>query len=423
MSAYPITPSTMTPGAQYRGFQTRPTSAASTYSVADANHPATGDCSACHTGTTYFDGAVKPTGHIPTNGTCSTCHVRAGDFGITGLGTNAQLHTGITNNCRSCHAGGPYAGSGQVTGSTLCATAALPYVPKPMPLTACGASPTVSSTANHIPVGSQACELCHGSTNFTTFKMANTKAMKPGATTGPVPGTLMHTAGVPAASFTCMSCHELNYKWFGVAIKTRDGANHYAGRDCDESGCHRNTSSSFAMQLRPIPVRRAAVNAALPRLLPRDVLAPAGQAPTARFDHRGVAAGQCQVCHNGQLARARPAKHFGKRMSCDSCHRTSAWIPAQYSHSATVAGQCAVCHNGVDAAARPGNHFVTVRACDACHRPLAWQPVKYQHLSPAYQPAPDRLSCVSCHITNGEIIPRLLRGNLRPRPVPTKSAP
>jgi hypothetical protein len=420
MSNYPITPSTMvgaTSSTKYYGFQTRPRTAAGTYNVADSGHPTAGDCSDCHTTTTYFDGAAKPTNHIPTAATCITCHKVAGNFTITGLGTNAQIHTGITSNCRSCHAGGPYAGSGQVTGSTLCATAALPYVPMPMPLSACGASPTATSSLTHIPVGSQACELCHGSSNFTTFKMTSTTSMRPGTTTGPVPGTTMHTAGVPPATFTCMSCHETPYKWFGVTIKVRDGANHHAGQDCDGSGCHKNTSSSFAALMRPVPVRRAAVGSALQRLVPR---APGTvDSLTAQsFDHRGVNAGQCLSCHNGQLARAQPVKHYGKRLSCDSCHRSTSWTPAQYTHAPGATGQCAVCHNGVDASPRPGNHFITVRACDSCHRPIAWQPVQYQHLSPAYQASPERTTCVSCHITNGEVIPRQLHGNTRPRPVP-----
>jgi hypothetical protein len=425
MSAYPISPTTVTSGAQYKGFQTRPRAAAGTYNVADSGHPTTGDCSACHLSTVYFDGAAKPTGHIPTTANCSTCHVKSGDFTIAGLGTNLQIHTGISSNCRSCHAGGPYAGSGQVTGSTLCATAALPYVPKPMPLSGCGASPTTSSALNHIPVGSQECNLCHGSTNFSTFKMATKTDMKPKATSGPVPGTTMHQLGSPKPPFTCMSCHELNYTWFGVTIKTRDSANHYKGQDCDGSGCHRNDGTGKGMfaQIRPIPVRRAALNAALPRMLPRG-LAPASEnAAAERFDHRGVAAGQCLSCHNGQVASGRPAKHYGKRVSCDSCHRSTSWTPAQYTHPASTAGQCANCHNGVDATPRPGNHFITVRACDSCHRPLAWTPVRYQHLSPAYQALPDRNTCVSCHITNGEVIPRQMHGNPRVKPIPVPGPP
>jgi hypothetical protein len=228
----------------------------------------------------------------------------------------------------------------------------------------------------------------------------------------------MHTVGVPSSLFTCMSCHETPYKWFGVTIRVRDGANHHAGQDCDGSGCHSNTRSSFFATIRPIPVRRAAVGGMLQRLVPRDVAGVGAGAALDFFDHRGVTAGQCQTCHNGQLAKAAPVKHYGKRLSCDSCHRTTTWTPAQYTHAANAAGQCVSCHNGVDASPRPGNHFISVRSCDTCHRSSAWAPVQYQHTSPAYQQQPDRPTCISCHVTNSEIIPRQLHGSPRNRPVP-----
>jgi hypothetical protein len=222
-----------------------------------------------------------------------------------------------------------------------------------------------------------------------------------------------------------MSCHEKQYTWQGVTIMTRDKGSHSGTaqltHDCDE--CH-TLKSSFSRMMRVRPVMRAAVNAALPRMMPR-LGQPGDTSPSAAFDHRGVAVGQCQSCHNGQLAKGRPAKHYGSRLSCDSCHRSTAWTPAQFEHKGVVAGQCVACHNGVDASGRPGPHFVTVRACDSCHRPLAWTPVNYQHLSPRYQPMPEHTTCVSCHVTNGEIIPRQLHGNPRNRPVPVapKSGP
>ena len=128
--------------------------------MTDPNHPATGDCSTCHTSTVYFDGAVKPAGHIPTGLACSTCH--GTDFTVGSLKSNLLLHTGITSNCRACHAAGPFAGSGTARGgSTLCTTPALPYQPKPMPLSTCGASPLTPSALTHIPVGTVPCESCH----------------------------------------------------------------------------------------------------------------------------------------------------------------------------------------------------------------------------------------------------------------------
>ncbi|MFO1271915.1 MAG: hypothetical protein U1F50_09595 [Rubrivivax sp.] len=425
MTQYPIAPTVLTSGAQYKGFQTRPRAAAGTFNVADAAHPTSGDCSGCHAGTTYFDGAAKPAGHIPTSiSTCSTCHVVAGDFSVAGLTTNnATLHTGITNNCRACHVAG--AGAGPFAGCTTQATCTSPppitYQPKVMPL-ASGGSPTAPSTSTHVPVGTTPCESCHSASNFTSFAGTN---MKPGTGSS---GTAMHTA---VTAQTCMGCHEQSYKWFGVTIKTRpsDHANsstRKAPNDCDNSGCHKVASKFDRGLLRPMPpvVMRAAVGNQMRRLLPHEVGGDVAANPVSnRFDHRGVLAGQCTSCHNGTAAKGVPTKHYATKLSCDSCHRNTSWLPAQYGHAGVMAGQCQSCHNGVNASGRPGAHFLTVRACDSCHRTQGWQPVNYQHLSPAYRPQPDRPACKACHVTNGEMIPRQLHGNPRLRPVPPGTPP
>ncbi|MGZ5893600.1 MAG: cytochrome c3 family protein, partial [Caldimonas sp.] len=94
------------------------------------------------------------------------------------------------------------------------------------------------------------------------------------------------------------------------------------------------------------------------------------------------------------------------------------WIPAEFSHQGVLPGQCQTCHNGSSATGKSSGHFVTARSCDACHRTIGWVPVNYSHVSPLYRAAPDKTNCVSCHVTNGEIIPRQMRGGPRPRPVP-----
>jgi hypothetical protein len=233
--------------------------------------------------------------------------------------------------------------------------------------------------------------------------------------------TPAHNAVHPPA--TCESCHEYPYQWYGVRITTPGSTSHHGrtpGQDCISSGCHKLNYTEFQTAARVRPVLRAAVNVASPRLLPDGTPLDAGPAEGARgFNHRGVLPGQCTTCHNGQAAKGLPSKHLVTRASCDSCHRSTAWTPAQFSHQGVLAGQCASCHNGSNASGKPAGHFVTPRSCDACHRTVAWVPVSYTHLSPAYRAQPDRTSCVSCHLTNGEIIPRQMRGNPRPRPVPT----
>ncbi|MGN6530110.1 MAG: cytochrome c3 family protein [Burkholderiaceae bacterium] len=416
VSAYPIAPTVLTNNAQYTGFQTRPLAAAGPYTVADAAHPTTGDCSQCHSGTSYFTGQAKPTGHIPTQQTCTTCHVVAGDFSVAGLAPNATLHTGITGSCITCHGPAGGGGAGPFAGCATQAGCASPppitYQPKVPPLAA-GGSPTAPNSATHIPAVGVECSLCHSKTVFTGFNTV------PGAT-GMRGSTSDHNA---VSASTCESCHEYPYVWYGVTIRTPGSTNHHgrtAGEDCTHSGCHTRDFSEFNTSARVRPLLRSALGGAAPRVLPpglpgtNDGDAPAGRA----FSHVGVLPGQCMTCHNGQLATGRPAKHLATRESCDACHRTTAWIPAQFGHQGVMQGQCLGCHNGVTAPGKPGGHFLTARSCDACHRTVGWVPVNYSHLSPLYRPAHDKTSCTSCHITNGEMIPRMLRGGPRPRPVP-----
>ena len=411
MSSYPIAPTVLTSGAQYTGFHSRPVTAASTYSIADAAHPSTGDCSVCHSGTAYFTGIAKPTGHMPTTLACATCHIVAGDYSVAGLAGNTILHTGISTGCISCHTAG--ASAGPFAGCTTQATCASPppvtYQPKLMPLLA-GGSATAPSASTHVPAVGIACELCHSATVFTSFAGMNMKSNTPA-----------HNA---VGTATCESCHEYPYVWYGVTIKTTGSTSHHgrkAGQDC--TACHSKSYGSFnAARVRP--VMRGAANTLNQRFMPGGGLASTLlQEEGVVFSHAGVAPGQCQTCHNAQVAQGIPPVHLQTRMSCDSCHRTTAWKPAQFSHQGVLPGQCQVCHNSAAATGKPAGHFVSARSCDACHRTVSWLPVSYPHISPLYQPQPGNPGCVSCHVTNGELIPRQMRGNNRPKPVPVHTVP
>ena len=223
---------------------------------------------------------------------------------------------------------------------------------------------------------------------------------------------------------TCESCHEYQYTWYGVTIRTPGSASHHGrqpGQDCISSGCHNRSYNQFSDAARIRPVLRSAINGGAARLLPE--MPGAGSAapvPGAPFDHRGVTIGQCQTCHNGNAARGLPVRHLVTRASCDACHRTTAWTPAQFSHTGVLPSQCQTCHNGAAAIGKSSGHFVTARFCDACHRTFAWVPVQYSHLSSLYRSQPDKPTCASCHITNGEIIPRQMRGG---RASPADSRP
>ena len=102
-----------------------------------------------------------------------------------------------------------------------------------------------------------------------------------------------------------------------------------------------------------------------------------------------------------------PGGHLLTLLSCDVCHRTTAWTPVAYAHTGVGPGRCASCHAGPGtwATPKPAGHFVTGRSCDKCHRSTAnWLPVMYDHLSPRYRPQPGMLSCIGCHATNTEVI-------------------
>jgi hypothetical protein len=423
MDLYPMTPAVLTAGASYKGFQTRPISAATTYGVIDPSHPTTGDCSQCHAGTTAFTALAKPAGHMPvTAPACSTCHL-GGNYSVTGLSTLANLHTGIktgmvtytaatigTKTCVTCHV----AGSGGVSGTAPFTGCALELgCSAPPPLNAY--QPTLKEAkGTHVPIGTLDCNGCHAvvTPNFVLTSMMKNQTMHDNAKLGGV---------------LCKDCHENGMSWFGVTgLKVRVPNKHTtaarkAPNNCDNSGCHANStvSNGFRMLAQPI-MREALVSPDMERVRPN--MLPGGAITRGSlgntYDHKGVQSGQCKTCHDGKAASGMPARHLMVTTSCDTCHRPTSWTPAQFSHSGVTPNTCMACHNGMSASSKPPGHFMTARSCDSCHKTVGWKPVLYQHMSPQYHPTPDALNCTSCHITNGEIIPRQMRGLTRTKPIP-----
>jgi hypothetical protein len=104
-------------------------------------------------------------------------------------------------------------------------------------------------------------------------------------------------------------------------------------------------------------------------------------------------------------ATGKPATHIATTASCDTCHRTTAWIPATFNHTGVAPGTCATCHNGTTAKGKSAGHFVTSRTCDACHRTTAWTPIlAYSHMTPFYKAHNSGVTCASCHKSNSEVI-------------------
>ena len=387
---YPISPTAVTGSAstQYHGFNTRPVATASTYSVADAAHPTSGDCAQCHVGTTYFSAQAEPAGHIPTlsGAACSTCHTTAGNFALYTADMNA-LHAAVATTCSTCHSDT----SPSYTGAPGFAIVHM------------------STRGMHVPIkysaGTAECSGCHKL--YTTFS-----------------GTIMSHAvigdtGSSAAGMACDACHEWNMrtKWYGLSTWQRDSANHYycapggttictggKGADCTQ-GCHQHSVSSRYAGVGPKTPRKtiqSAVKPATPGASPAPVTSRPGVPPRrmafgtsfavpGRFDHTGVT-GTCFSCHNGVSAVGKPTGHLPSGNDCDRCHTTSAWKPAAYDHALVIAGTCASCHNALQAVAKPAGHVATTLSCDSCHYVLGWVPTKPAKLAKPATPAVPRKS-------------------------------
>ena len=426
MSSYPISPLTLN-AASYRGFNTRPTATpATSFGVADAGHDATGlstgDCALCHSGTTAFTAEGKPAGHMPTTPsgitTCSTCHTTPGDYAINTLASHPTLHGSISSaftkytaatvgakNCSNCHA----VGTGGTSGTAPFAGCALQSnCASPPPITY--QPMTVAGVAKHVPIKTLDCNGCH-SGSFTTFGVVDMKSGTNAAS--------MHT-NATLAGIQCQECHENGMSWTNVNnLKTRTPSKHTttarkAPNDC--AGCH-SFNGGFRAAVRPV-MREAMVSPDLGRMKPHtNVTTPTRGSLGNTFDHQGVEPAKCRTCHDGKSASGMPPRHLMVMASCDTCHRTTSWTPAQFSHNGTTPNTCLACHNGMGASRKPSGHFMTARSCDSCHKTTGWNPVTYTHTSPAYKPGSAPAACITCHVTNGEIIPRQMRGLTRVKPV------
>jgi hypothetical protein len=371
-----------------------------------ANHlPTTKPCETCHAASNFTSWGGTPMNHAGITSGCAGCHAAGSSFyGVT-MKTPPANHVPTTKPCETCHAPTNYttfAGTqmnhaGIVSGCASCHGPGMTWFGVTIVVPPAGATP-------HIPYNNAACEACHSSSNFTTFRVNAKSAMNHGV----------------VSTMPCKTCHEygLKYHWYGFEIQTRPSPTHHASQDCGASGCHVTTSFEKRAIVRALPgqpvtrttgardaqAETAGPATALPN--PGSVTADTrtGPKPAART-HVGIAPGSCAGCHNGSVATAKPGKHLATVSSCDSCHRTTSWIPAAFTHTGAALGSCASCHNGMSAAAKSPAHFATVRACDSCHTTASWSArVPYRHLSPAYSPHNPSMRCVSCHLGNGEVV-------------------
>jgi hypothetical protein len=385
--------------------------------TADPSHPTTGDCGGCHTTTPPFQGNTKPSNHIPSSATCTNCHT-----GYTPATTNmnhADSGVGTAGSpvaCATCHGygAGPYYGTaqGQAGGQPL------------QPPGTNGGGP---ASTQHIPFGTTACNVCHTSTTV------------PGGFKGT---TVPHTSG-PFMTYTrgngnsnsgsstpkCVTCHApRGATWYGTSLSTETmGSHENSNTTADCIDCHSATSNGFgaAAAAAAAKAKPRATFSIAPRPAARPtppLTSPTASGPAARtasgdmpavvgagpYSHLGVTPGSCANCHRtGGSATPMPGWHLPTTLSCDSCHRSTAWEPVAYAHAGVGPGHCATCHAGTGkwATPKPAAHFLTARSCDACHHGTnVWLPVMYDHRTPQFRPQTGAVRCIDCHRTNTEVV-------------------
>jgi hypothetical protein len=320
----------------------------------------------------------------------------------SGVGT-----AGSPTACATCHAwgAGPYNGTaqGQAGGQ---------------PLQPPGTNGGGASASQHLPFGSAACSICHKSTTV------------PGGFKGT---TVPHTSG-PFMTYTrgkgssntgsstpkCVTCHAPSgTKWYGASMGTATmGSHHGATTTADCIDCHSATggfaAATAAAAIRPVQAKAKTTTGITVRPTGSPTTSGSSSsgtkalAGTGPFSHLGVTPGNCASCHSARGgASALPGGHLPTTLSCDACHRTTAWTPVTYAHPGVGPGRCASCHAGPSkwATPKPAGHFLTMRSCDVCHHSTsAWEPVMYDHLSPRYRPQTAMVRCIDCHTTNTEMV-------------------
>jgi hypothetical protein len=304
-------------------------------------------CDSCHDGVTATGKSAKVNpSHVPTTQDCRVCHVAGGTFAPAIFN-----HTGIVNNCASCHNGIDATGTDAKTNPG--------HIPITQDCSVCH-TPTSFANANFEHQGIvNNCVSCHdgntaiGKGNFHV--PTNGDCVNCHQTTGFKPASFSHAGIVD----NCSSCH-------GAGFATPKKSGHVpTNQDCGV--CH-NTN---------------------------------GFKP-ATFDHTGITS-NCASCHDGNTATGKAdavPTHIATSLDCSSCHTTATFAGGSWTHDASSIGNCDTCHSpGGGATFKPGNHLSTTEQCDVCHTTNGWAPTNFSHSPSGNYPGDHRRNpgCTGCH--------------------------
>lgn len=196
------------------------------------NHPvvmALGlSCTTCHSGAYVSQGAnyggakTKTAGHVTTTAQCNVCHHDPAYASFVG---GVMDHTGIINNCTSCHGVGTNGAKMKTPGV---------HIPTTNSCESCHTTSVFTqfngtgATMNHAVETGQACTICH------TGGYTSQGAKQGGAAIKPA----LHVT----TSLNCLSCHTSYTSWsYPVGEKMDHTSN---GNTTNCKLCH-NTTSTF----------------------------------------------------------------------------------------------------------------------------------------------------------------------------------
>lgn len=384
-----------------------------------ASHlPTSQDCHVCHTNVAFSPSIFDHSG-ITDN--CDSCHDGSADnvaVGALGKTSVASGHPDTTADCGVCHgiAGGSFAGAnfdhtGRVDNCAECHD---------------GAGTATKKNVGHVPT-TQDCSVCHVPGTFTTAVFSHTGIVDNCASchdgsvatatvksTNHLPTTqdcavCHNTTAFAGARFdhtgvvnNCASCHD------GNTAMGKDGSHLPTSDDC--SVCHQTTGfipatfdhvgivdncvschdGTFAQGKKVGHVSTSqdcGVCHSTRGFIP------------ATFDHSTVSSTtRCDSCH-GVTSTGKNVGHLATTLDCRSCHTTATFVGGTWAHDASSTGVCDQCHNGTDATGKSSGHLSTTVQCDGCHTTAGWAPVNFTHSPSGDYPGDHRNDpgCSGCH--------------------------
>jgi len=356
-------------------------------------HPdTTADCGLCHgIGNNFTDGIFDHTGIVDN---CSSCHADNAPAPPTGAVTRKSgfpAHVVTTQDCSICHIPGTFKTA--VFNHNQINTGCVDCHLDP------GATATVKPVAGHVTT-SKDCFECHNTTDFAGAKYDHTGIVS-----------------------DCASCHD------GVVALGKDGTHVPTGKDC--SVCHQTTGMIPATFDHAGVINNCvschdgilatgkntghtdtSLDCGSCHTIPSQVIIANG--PTngwipASFDHSGITNNtRCDSCH-GVTSTPKTTEHWLTSFDCRDCHTTITFVGATWKHDASATGNCDSCHNNTNPAPNGGarsksvGHITTTVQCDGCHSTTAWAPTNFTHdLNNPNQddyPGDHRraTNCVDCH--------------------------